>query len=82
MSRKSFKEMTLRERFDARGFSPMAYAKAYGVDRSTLYDVFKGISTGTKISNKKSGDVRKIISQLKKDEIWIGPLPWKKKEEE
>lgn len=74
--KKDLRSMSLRERFDARGFSPMAYAKAYGVDRSTLYDVFKGVSTGTKESGKKSGDVRKIIAQLKKDKVWIGPLPW------
>ncbi|AXH14346.1 hypothetical protein AMYT_0753 [Malaciobacter mytili LMG 24559] len=80
--KKSLKDMNLRERFDSRGFSPMAYAKAFGVDRSTLYDVFKGNSTGTKQSNKKSGDVRKIIAQLKKDKVWIGPLPWEKKEEQ
>ena len=74
--KKTLKEMSLRERFDARGFSPQAYAKAYSVDRSVLYDVFAGKITGKKDSSNKSGDARKIIAQLKKDKVWIGPLPW------
>lgn len=74
--KKTLKEMTLRERFDSRGFSPQAYAKAYKVDRSTLYDVFAGKATGKHSSTPKGGDVRRIIAQLKKDKVWIGPLPW------
>lgn len=74
--KKTFKEMSLRERFDSKGFSPQAYAKAYGVDRATLYDVFSGAITGKKDSSNKSGDARKIIAQLKKDKVWIGKLPW------
>lgn len=81
MDKKSFKEMTLRERFDSRGFGVTPYAKAYGVNRQTLYDIFDGTSTGAKNSDKKSGNVRRIIAQLKKDKVWIGPLPWEKKEE-
>jgi hypothetical protein len=74
--KKSLREMTLRERFDSRGFSPQAYAKAYKVDRKTLYQVFSGEATGKKDSSNKSGDVKKIIAQLKKDKVWIGKLPW------
>jgi ribosomal protein L29 len=74
--KKTLKEMSLRERFDSRGFSPQAYAKAYGVDRATLYDVFAQRATGRKDSTNKSGDVRRIIAQLKKDKVWIGKLPW------
>uniref|UniRef100_UPI0040477E8A hypothetical protein n=1 Tax=Aliarcobacter sp. TaxID=2321116 RepID=UPI0040477E8A len=74
--KKTLKEMSLRERFDSRGFSPQAYAKAYGVDRATLYDVFAQRVTGRKDSTNKSGDARRIIAQLKKDKVWIGKLPW------
>jgi len=74
--KKSFKDMTLKERFDARGFSIQKYATAYGVSRQTIYDVFSGKATGKKDSSKKTGDVRRIIAQLKNDNIWIGPLPW------
>jgi hypothetical protein len=74
--KKTFKEMSLRERFDSRGFSPQAYARAYGIDRSTLYDVFAGKATGKHSFSPKGGDVRRIIAQLKNDKVWIGPLPW------
>ncbi|WP_419768552.1 hypothetical protein [Arcobacter sp.] len=74
---KSLKEMTLKERFDSRGFSPMAYSRAYKVDRTTLTRVLDGTLTGEKES-PRSGGVRKIFAQLKKDKIWIGPLPWEK----
>lgn len=74
--KKNYKDMTLRERFDSRGFSPTAYAKAYDFKRSNLYDVFDGKATGTKESEKKSGEVRRIIARLKLDKVWIGKLPW------
>jgi len=83
--KKNIKDMTLKERFDSRGFSPMAYAKAYGksknkndVDttRITLNRILSGNGTGTKQS--ENGVTRKLIAQLKKDGVWIGPLPWEK----
>jgi hypothetical protein len=74
--KKNLRDMTLRERFDSRGFSPQAYAKAHDVDRSTLYDVFNGTVTGKKSSSNKSGDAKRIIAQLKQDKVWIGKLPW------
>ena len=74
--KKDLRDMSLRERFDSRGFSPQSYAKAYGVSRAVLYDVFAGVITGKKDSSNKSGDARKIIAQLKKDKVWIGKLPW------
>lgn len=70
------KKRTMRKKFDMRGFSVSSYSKAYGINRQTLYDVFEGKSTGVKNSSKKSGDVRRIIAQLKNDRIWIGKLPW------
>ena len=72
------KKMTIKEVFEKRGFSISSYSKAYRINRQTLYDVFNGISTGVKDSSKKSGDVKRIIAQLKKDKVWIGKLPWEK----
>ena len=72
----SEKNISLRERFDKRGFSPAAYAKAHGVERAVMYDIFNGASTGRNNISKKSGSVRRIIAQLKKDGVWVGPLPW------
>ncbi len=85
MSKKNIKDMTLKERFDSRGFSPMAYAKAYSksknkndvnTTRITLNRVLSGAIAGVKQS--ESGVTRKLIAQLKKDGVWIGPLPWEK----
>ncbi len=83
--------MTLRERLEARGFSPMAYAKAYAGSsdkkeiekaRVILTNILKGSATGTKKSHNDeqgtNGITRKLIAQLKKDGVWIGKLPWEK----
>ncbi|WP_419782372.1 hypothetical protein [Malaciobacter marinus] len=89
MNRRIMKNMTLKERFASRGFSPMAYAKAYAgskdkkeieKSRVILSSILKGSSTGTKKSHGNgtgtNGITRKLIAQLKKDRVWIGPLPW------
>ena len=67
------KEDTLRERFDRRGFGVNKYAKAYRLNSSTLSRVLTGELTG---KNASGGAVRKVILQLKKDEVYIGRLPW------
>ena len=67
---------TMRERFNKKGFSPTAYAKAYGVSRDVLYRVLNGKLTGVKKSHENGGNTRKVIAQLKKDGIWIGRLTW------
>ena len=64
---------TLRERFDRRGFGVNKYAKAYGLHSSTLSRVLTEELTG---KNASGGAVRKVIAQLKKDEVYIGKLPW------
>lgn len=83
--KRNIKNMTLKERFDSRGFSPMAYAKAYSNSkeknevektRISLTRILSGNGTGTKQS--ENGVTRKLIAQLKKDGVWIGPLPWEK----
>ncbi len=78
--KKTFKDMNLKERFDSRGFSPMAYSKAYGVDRTSLLRVLDGTLTGEK-NGSRTGGIRRIIAQLKKDKIWVGKLPWEEKNE-
>ena len=65
----------IKYEFDKRGFSPMAYSKAYEVDRSALTKILSGELTGEK-TTPRSGAVRKIIAQLKNDKVWIGKLPW------
>ncbi len=64
---------TLRERFDRRGFGVNKYAKAYRLNSSTLSRVLSGELNG---KNDAGGAVRKVIAQLKKDEVYIGQLPW------
>jgi len=63
----------LRERFDSRGFGVTKYARVHKVKQPTLSRVLNGELTG---KNKSGGEVRKIISQLKKDKVWVGTLPW------
>lgn len=67
---------TMRMRFNKKGFSPTAYARAYGVSRDVLYKVLDGTLKGVKKSHEHGGNTRKVIAQLKKDGIWIGKLPW------
>lgn len=72
--KKTLKEMSLRERFDSRGFGVNSYAAAYGVGHSILSQVLSGVYSGK--NSTENGKTRRIIAQLKKDKIWIGPLPW------
>jgi hypothetical protein len=71
---KSLKDMTLKERFDSRGFAVNKYAKAYGVTHPILSGVLSGVYSGK--NTPENGATRKIIMQLKKDKVWIGRLPW------
>lgn len=73
MINKSLKDMTLKERFDSRGFAVKKYATVYGVSHTVLSMVLSEKSHGR---NNINGDTRKIIVQLKKDKVWIGKLPW------
>ncbi|MCG3698848.1 hypothetical protein L5F42_03225 [Aliarcobacter butzleri] len=70
---KNLKNMTLKERFDNRGFAVKKYATAYGISHTILSMVLSGERNGR---NNINGDTRKIIAQLKKDKVWIGKLPW------
>lgn len=71
--------MTIKERFDARGFGVTAYARAYGVGHAIVSCVLSGTYNGKQESS--DGKTRRIIAQLKKDGVWIGPLPWESKKE-
>ncbi len=73
MINKSLKDMTLKERFDSRGFAVKKYATVYGVSHTVLSMVLSEKSHGR---NNINGDTRKIMAQLKKDNVWIGKLPW------
>ena len=74
-----FKNMTLRERFDCRGLGVSKYAKAYKLSQPILSNVLNGKEEITGLRRTKKGTVRKIFSQLKKDGIYIGSLPWEEK---
>lgn len=73
MINKSLKGMTLKERFDSRGFAVKKYATVYGVSHTVLSMVLSEKRNGR---NNINGDTRKIMAQLKKDKVWIGKLPW------
>jgi len=67
----------IRYEFDKRGFSPMAYSKAFDLCRSSLTKVLSGELTGEKMT-PRSGATRKVIARLKVDTVWTGKLPWEK----
>ena len=67
----------IRYEFDKKGFSPMAYSKAFDLDRSALTKILSGELTGEK-TTPRSGAVRKTIARLKVDKVWTGKLPWEK----
>ena len=64
----------LVQRFDSSGRVVAVYARAKGLQETALRRVFDGTSNGKRA--KKDGATRKIFCHLKKDEIWIGELPW------
>ena len=68
------KKETIRERFDRRGFGVNKYARANGLERTTLSKVLSGVLSGKHDSDK--GNTRKVIATLKRDGVWVGRLPW------
>lgn len=69
--------MNMRERFEKRGFSVTKYARALGVQHSIVTRVLDGKMDGSRYyKSDRSKNTRRVIAQLKKDGIWIGPLPW------
>lgn len=69
------KTKTPRERFDAKGYAIMSYAKAHNLDRVMLSRVFLGTYTGKNaIEGSKT---RKIINQLYDDGVWLAKPSWR-----
>ncbi len=74
--KKEFKDMTLRERFNAKCLAVTKYAKVNNLSQPMLSDILNGKSKTTAKRQTKKGSARKIYAQLKKDDIYIGALPW------
>ena len=70
------KKMSLRERFDRRGFGVNKYAKAFGLSQPVLSKVLSGDKETTGSRKTKEGTTKKVYAQLKSDGVWIGALPW------
>ena len=70
------KNMTLKERFDAKGFSVVKYARAYGLCQPTLSLILGGDEMTTGKRRSRKGNTRKAYMKLKEDGVWIGALPW------
>lgn len=71
------KDITLlHKRFLSRGFGIVAYEKAYDLNDSELSKLLSGRLKGCRA--KPNTSLRRMILQLKKDEVWVGRLPWEK----
>lgn len=70
------KNMTLKERFDAKGFSVVKYARAHGLCQPTLSLILGCDAQTTGKRKSAKGNTRRVFAQLKKDGVWIGALPW------
>lgn len=70
------KEITkLRDRFSRSKYSVVQYSRILGVNHSVVSCVLDGVYSG---KHNKKGATRRVMLELKKDGIWIGPLPWEK----
>jgi len=74
--KKEYRDMTLKERFDSRGFGVSKYAKVHGLSQPILSNVLKGDALTKGTRRTRVGVTKKVYLQLKKDDIWIGKLPW------
>lgn len=72
---------TLRERFDAKGFGVVKYARAHGLSRVILSNVLSEREDTAGTRRTQRGETRKVYAQLKKDGVWIGALPWEVKDD-
>ncbi len=64
----------LRARFEDKKYTVCRYAQILGVSHSILTNILDGKYNGSK--SKDGGAVRKVLVELKKDDVWIGVLPW------
>lgn len=70
----------IRARFDALLFDDGKYVKKHNLDKTTFSKLMNRRVTGKNVKDENS-TTGKIIAQLKKDGVWVGELPWTKKEE-
>lgn len=71
----------LRARFDRKCLADGKYIAKHELDKTTFSKLLNRRVTGAKVKDPES-KTGKIISQLKKDGIWLGELPWEVKEDE
>ncbi len=76
---KEVKILTLREKFDSKGFGVTKYARAHKLSQPILSNILNGKGETTGTNKSRLGKTRLIYRQLKKDGIWIGALPWEVK---
>jgi len=68
--------MTIRERFDAKNFAVVKYAKNNELSQPILSRILNDDETVHGKGKNGKGVSRKIFMQLKTDGIWLGALPW------
>jgi hypothetical protein len=73
------KGLTLRERFDAKGFGVVKYARAHKLSRPILSNVLSEKEDAKGVNRSRKGATRLVYKQLKKDGIYMGALPWEVK---
>jgi len=66
-------EATLRERFEAAGYSVSKYARKVGVDPAMVVRVLDG---RYQIDWRRSPKYRKLMRALRDDGVYAGRLPW------
>lgn len=75
--------MTLRKRFDDRGFAVNAYARAHDLVVDSLLRTLSGEAKGIRAGRRGTySEVQLCILQLHKDGVWSEELPFKLLEEE
>lgn len=69
----------LKKRFDDSGRSIKKYSVAYNLQETAVARVLSGVTNGK--NSRKEGQTRRVFCHLKRDGIYIGPLPWEMKQE-
>jgi len=69
----------LKKRFEGRWINAKKYARGNNLQETALARVLNGVTNGK--NSTKEGQTRKVFCCLKRDGIYIGPLPWEMKQE-